>query len=460
MFSIHRCISIWKQNPGKVRQDRGSALHSVLLISILLSLTILILLGSYLKQLRYNRDGLEEVQASYHAESGIVKWLKVEKNDNRPYGFESSEATLSLPCQDSVTIRFRRWGVFQRIISREYGRSDGICATIGYANVDEISSGLIVEPLQQSLIVCEDTRLYCDVICGPQGVRSQHLQGVLYSGEKPVYGRVVKSGQDFRPKIQYADVRKIIAYYLNTMSNRRRSQLSELPLSTKNEIRLSNDRVYETGEHFNTDSSITIRGPGKIVVTDAVFFKQKLNIRNEVEILLSDSCRIGSEVKLRNVVIFSTFPLMLRGLEAEQLQVISTNKIRVGGKTRLTENSVLLSMAEQGGTRITLSGQSTVFGSVCLVSGSKHPAEWANSIQISRGARVTGLVYSDWLLDISGEVTGSCVTSRFYFYQSPTHYFNWIRNATIRQDKHVTVAVPLFFDISSTGKSVIYRERI
>ncbi|MEL6821991.1 MAG: hypothetical protein AAFP70_09535, partial [Calditrichota bacterium] len=397
-----------------IQQEKGSALYVVMLLSVLLSLTLLIFIGSFVQQHRYTRGGLKAVQAHYHAESGIIEWLAALNRGSQPFPTESHEATYTLLCRDSVTIRSRRWGVFQRIYSQEFGQTEGIQATVGYANTDEFSAGLIVEPVPQPLIVCENTRLYGEVICGLQGVQAQHLQGIPYSGEKTVYGRVIKSNQDLRPKVQTTKTQELRQYYQSIIDEWQRRYITELPLNPKNKIQLTKDGIYETIKRFNTDSILTILGPGKLLVNDASFFEQKLNIQNEVEILISEQCRIGAEVRLRDVIIFSTFPLILQGLEAKQLQVISTSEISIIGNTRLTESSVLLSIAENEGTGISISGQSAVNGSICLINGSERPAEWANSIQINHGVKITGLVYSDWLLNLSGEVTGSCVTSQFY----------------------------------------------
>jgi|GEM_PF-5914415 len=443
-----------------IQKDKGSALHTVLFIIVLISLMLMIFIGHFVHQHRYIRSGLEAIQTHYHAESGIVEWLASENSGLQTLLPGGIETLLPLSCGDSVVIRYDNWGVFQRIYSREAGQLTGIRATVGYANADEFSTGLMVEPFPQSLIVCEDTRLYSNVRCGPHNVRAQRLQDIPYSGERPVYGQVYTSRIDQRPRVLHSKVKAILQHQTN-LKNLKRLSLSDIVTERTNKIRLTQSRgIYEADFFTHSDSTLTILGPGKLLITDASFFQRNLSIRDEVEILILVESRIGSNIDLKDVVLFSNAPLHFQSIRAEQLQVISSHEVTLKGNSILTDNSIILSVPEENGIGISIGGQTTIDGSICLINDGTKPEDWLSIIRISEGVELTGLLYSDWLLNLSGEITGSCVTSRFYFYQSPTHYFNWIRNATIRQNDNVPLAIPLIFEISSIGKSVIYRESL
>jgi hypothetical protein len=52
-------------------------------------------------------------------------------------------------------------------------------------------------------------------------------------------------------------------------------------------------------------------------------------------------------------------------------------------------------------------------------------------IKVGDNAHVVGLVYSTNRTSISGTVDGMVMTDHFYFYESPTTYINWLKNARI-----------------------------
>ncbi|MGH1363646.1 MAG: hypothetical protein ACRBF0_08825 [Calditrichia bacterium] len=441
--------------------DKGSALNAVLMLSLLVSLTLLIFLSVYVRQFHFANSTLRGTQAHYHAESGIIEWLHAMENYQTGSQQNTLQSTLLLSCGDSIAISSLRWGVFQRVYSREHKNANGIRATIGYAYAKQFNASLIVQPLNQSLIVCEDTRLYDRVICGPQGVRAQRLQGVPYSGEKPVYGKLYKSTLDHRPKVRHQQLKDIVRHYRKGISDWQHIQLQKNAISPENVIQLPQSKVlYKTDQLIDSKSPLTIIGPGKLLVTDASFFEQKLKIRNEVEVLISARCRIGSNVELQNVILFSTLPLSLKDVQASQLQIISTNEVIVEGNSSLGENSVVLSIPDEDGIGISIRDRVAISGSVCLVNSNNNPAAWNNTIQITRNARVEGLVFSDWLLNLGGTVNGCTIASRFHFYKSPTHFYNWIRNATIRQSSEALSGIPLFFDLPDSNRAVVYREEL
>ncbi len=54
-----------------------------------------------------------------------------------------------------------------------------------------------------------------------------------------------------------------------------------------------------------------------------------------------------------------------------------------------------------------------------------------DGIVLENGASITGAVYCGEKMTLDGTVVGTVITNDFYFYQSPTRYYGWLRSGTI-----------------------------
>jgi len=451
-------LNIW-------RDEKGGALNTVLLLAIILSVSILILLASHLYQQRFILSTAKTQQMLYHNESRIVEALALYQTTGRASLTESALQWQRLACGDSVWSSQKSWGVFHRINSMANRGSslEGIRATVGFRTTSHFYPSLIIPPLRQALIVCEDTRLMGDVTTSIRGVKSQHLRGIPYSGSKPVYGRLTASATDVRPSINQSFLQDLLRHYRELTTLAPRLTFETLMPDSTGFIRLpKNDTIFEWNCENTSVNPTVIEGPGRLLISGSLdaFKNQKLTIRDEVELFLEAPTTLPASITLQNVILFSEHDVILSGIKAQHMQILSTASIDVAANSVITGCSVLLSLPESDKTSIHFSSGTTFEGSVCLINIREEMPEWYNHIRIDSQSRVTGLAYSDWFIEHSGHFDGCMITERFHFYLSPTHYFNWIRNGVIRRTSRQISGIPLFFDLPKDALVIIFQEAL
>ena len=67
-------------------------------------------------------------------------------------------------------------------------------------------------------------------------------------------------------------------------------------------------------------------------------------------------------------------------------------------------------------------------------------------IYIGDNVQINGVVYCANQIEFCGIIEGCLLTYQSYFYDSPTHYINWLRTGYIDNDKiRSSFCLPLFF---------------
>jgi hypothetical protein len=79
-------------------------------------------------------------------------------------------------------------------------------------------------------------------------------------------------------------------------------------------------------------------------------------------------------------------------------------------------------------------------------------------VTVDTTAIVRGAIYTKGLTELFGTVHGTVITDQFYFYESPTSYFNWIKDATIdRTQRPDEFILPIGFSASPKFEILYWR---
>lgn len=438
-----------------VSDETGSALIFAIVISLVITSILLIIIGATVHQRRFVQRKADFLQARYDAESAIHKTLaQLSTDTSEPTWQVAGEYALPLSENDSAVVTRHPWGgyLYLAATARRKNRDYHLGTLVGRRPGSVFDYGVVINPRYYALVVTGDTRLYGDVLVGPSGVKKESLGGRPYTGERLVYGAIHKSEEDRRPEVDLAYVDYNYDGFQRLLDAPTEGDLRDLLTSDADTtVDLSafglERPIHVTSEDLNRHPW-RIRGPGTLVADGPLRLDGNVQLENRIQVLSRHPIAISETGRFDNVLFYSPEHITLAGSELFRGQLFSESHISLRPGAQLSEPSLAMvyCRADTGGIR--LARGSVVEGTVVLLTRERSPIPTGQrgTIELQPGSTVRGLVYSDNLVVLQGRVEGTVMTERFFFYRSPTGYYNWICNGQVdRNALHDGILVPYFF---------------
>ncbi len=273
------------------------------------------------------------------------------------------------------------------------------------------------------------TRINGDIVLQSQRIQSTGFRGIPYRGRW--IGKSVgqgQSGQAFSSQMlddqfdQFSDLFKRVSVARSDF----RGLLNSVQGDT---LFFDEDQSWNLSAQTNLSEFLTLIVSGKLRIEGEGTFGKFTSI------IVQDSLLVTGEVNGEHLLMYAKNHIELSGQTQMSTQLLSKGSISIKDESYLTYPSLVYSSRPfqtfEDAESIRIADQAVVDGTVILsgesVSGNNQKAR----IKIEKDAIVRGAVYSDQQVDIEGTVLGSIITDQFYFYDAPTSYVNWIRDATI-----------------------------
>ncbi len=444
------------------KETTGSALVTALvLVSAALVLTG-IALAAYLMRYKYIQQDVHHTQAQYIAEAGL---FSVVDGLQRQPAWRPSDSLLALPDETQSRVDVTPYGGYLWVRSTATaGRSRYTSrALVGQAPTTWFNQALVLWDRSDSGIHLNGrTYITGDLsIVAPQGreidTLDAQIDGEGFSGQ--VAGHVARfdslnlgwRADVFLETLAWCD--RLLADP-HVVPPRRQVPGESQPLP----LPLEQPRIrFEGAAHLTEDDADLFAEPVTVVATGSLQVDGALVLPLGTVLVAGDSLTIGGSVTCRNGLFYGRNGVVVTGEARCGGQWLSRGYIGVRVQAYLTYPSVLFitgAGAQQGG-RIELTGQAQVDGMIIHPQTEPH-SETARRFRRGRvvidpQARLRGGVYNGQETELHGQLYGTLLTNRTYFYyQSPltpgTHKENWLRHATIHRPavpSHFTV--PLWF---------------
>ncbi|RMG28784.1 MAG: hypothetical protein D6732_18235 [Methanobacteriota archaeon] len=441
---------------GNVSNDKGSALITAILISLIITATVGIALTAYSLHRRLIYGKVFFLQAKYLAESGIHHVLvNLQKNWETESRKGYWRQHISITAKDSVDVVRFPWGGYIHVeaVAQKKHQRYTLRTLVGEQPSSVFDYGVVINPAYYSLVVTGDTRLYCDVLVGKSGVKKETFRGRPYTGTQSVYGHITKTREDRRPAVATNYIRFIIAQFGEELNSVDTVPLEKIVSDTSATVSLNTEEgfrnVYVTNDLLN-QRNWSIRGPGILIADEPLTIHTKLRITNYVKVLCSGPIIVEGGGSYEEVIFYSPKQIVLSGVPYFRGQLFSESGIRVKNHSRLHYPSIVLTYSNDDTSTIQLLKGSEITGTVMYVTRNRLPipSTQRGKILIDEGAVVNGFVYSDNLVTLKGTVNGAVITDRFHFYYSPTDYYNWIKDGVVNRNKLTRyISLPLLFDL-------------
>jgi len=396
------------------RSEEGSALSSVLIISVIILTFIGAIFAGILLQARFIQKDINKTKAIYAAEEQLFKYLSnpelhhssIQKKFQN--GFERVQSTASV---GNATV--------------------AIQALVGETSIVPFQLSTVVLDSRNTLTLTGNTTLKGDYAISNNAITTSSFRGIPFRGilegapsEDTVsvnldYSKYQQKYEGYEALFEEANLNRFEVRNINSIQAEL-AQNDTLYISESIELELGVEVLSESIT-FIVDGNLSLSG--------------SMNLPDFSEIIVSDSVSISGELKGNFIQIYAGNYLSISDDVQLSAQVFSGGSIEVNDQAYLTYPSVLYSQKDTyaGGSRsaISLNDQAIIDGTILYPFEPSLINQEQLKVTVDTTALVRGAIYNSGLTELFGTIHGTVITDQFYFYESPTSYFNWIKDATI-----------------------------
>lgn len=410
---------------------KAGALQLTLFIVVVIALLLASFLIFVHTYTQFNVQSDFVIETVQDANNGIQHTLYTHVPLNDSLSFQHN-------AEDYKTLKITRtyWGFFEKVFSEASIKNYKFekVALIGGKQPKLNRTALFLEDNNKPLVVVGKTKIGGLAYLPERGIKTGHISGHSYYGDRLVHGSIRKSSQ-------FPKVSSELIEHLKNISTEEWANFIDISKSQtfKNSFFEPLQLVYSPDEIYLEDISlighIMVQSHTAIVVRsssnlkDIVLMAPKIEIEDNVigtfQVIASESITVGNNCKMNYpsaLVVYNDGTVIPR--EHEKLD-FKNNAITID--TGTTINGV-------------------VFWNVTSMARNYEP-----QILINENAVVNGEVFCNSNLELKGSVNGTIYTSNFVAKQSGSIYQNHIYNGTVSIDGLPQEYIGLPFETSKKG---------
>lgn len=423
--------------------EEGSALTTVLVFVVVVSILVGMILLVQALQHRLVRGDAHELQAQYGAEAGVYRALSDLDGELR-----GMQATYAVEGVDRCSVWVEPFGGFARIHARATVQEAEarLLAVAGERPPSAFDAAVILGDSRSRLTVTGTTTIEGDIVTGDRGLETSDFRGEPFTGtvegdlhrrsdvslpayDTSAYDRTLRRAEQLLESPPVGSNGRQPSKGLGTGRNGEQEFLyarPTTPLSTTGR----QVRSVAGSLTLTDDDSEFLRDPVLVVATDTLTIRGSFSVTHGSVFLAGETLSINGNVDGRGAIFYGQDTLRVGASVGVEGQFLSNSFVSVGGNAHLPYPSILYVEGPGGAIRIT--DQAQVDGFVLYPSQPSREAE-SRAVKITEQARVRGAIYNRAQAELWGTVYGTVLTHQFGFYQSPTHYVNWLKDATIQR---------------------------
>lgn len=406
----------------RIGDESGSALLLVLVILTVVSLLAGVVVEVYVIQHRFIQRDIQQLQARYAAEAGLHFALARLEADRT---WRVYNEAVELPGDVSSRITVKPFGVFIRIISEAaagHGQKT-LSALVGEVPEQPFHNAIILGDRSSGLNLAGHAQITGEVRVGMPGVRFSILSGRNFSGwvDGPV--RVIDASDwPLFDGILPLETRQRYDAYL---------QRPELTLRAAETVRV---RFSEGDLHLSTTDHSEFDEPILVIARKDLILDGSLVFQPGSQFVAGGKLYVKGGVTGRDGMFYGREGVFLSDSIQCAGQFFSDRRILVTDAVYLRYPSVLYVSElndSDGAGLIEVTGHALVDGSLLYVNPHGEEYRAKSRVVIGADAVLRGSIYNSSRTELTGTVLGSVATYQFGFYESPTEYVNWLKDARV-----------------------------
>lgn len=410
--------------------EKGSVLSTVLIVLVIVTIFLGAVISGIFIQNRFIQNNIAASQARYLAESGIYSLLS-----HISYTDIISDTTISFIINDSnkVEIAMRPFGGFIEMVSKaEYGRkAKAIRVLIGEEEPDTFQNAVVLGDTTTELSVTGGTSIKGTIVTGQLGVRTTNFKGYPFSG-------LLKGEQEkkrgvllpvYHSDFIIAQLKVFESHFQNeSFINSKYINHFDSFLSSGDTLFFFENTSWDVESFVRMPDDITIFVAGNLILNGNIKFGKY------TKIIVRDTLQVEGNITGQHILLYSGKSLEVGAAVKVSCQCFSGNEIIVSN-AYLQHPSFLFTQQEYNSIEqkeiIHIRENSIIDGTIVYPVEQNQFSSENFKIKIDEKALVRGGVYTLAQTELSGTVYGSVLSRQFYFYESPTSYINWLKDADI-----------------------------
>ncbi|WP_409029390.1 hypothetical protein [Gracilimonas sediminicola] len=435
-------------SPFQIQGEEGSALASVLIIIVIVSLFIGVVLSGIYLQNGFIQKDINEVKARYAAEAGIAFFLSEIK-----YSAVNRDTSIIVTVHDctKVTINAKPFGGFLDVESMAMvkGKEKKIRVLAGASKTYPFEYAVVLGDTSSVLMLTGSTQLKGNILTGQIGTRTTDFKGISFSGS--LEGEQTQQSGELLSSFNASFIQNQEAVIKNSFKDGKFSSFSSNYNGAGNSNAAAEDTLYFDGDiSWSTRDSISFPKDLIIAVNGNMTLNGNYHFGEFTKLLVRDTLRVGGSVSGEHVLMYAGQSLQVGGAAQFSAQVISGGEIIIRDNAWLTYPSMIYTDQELSTDRqeiiIDIRDNARLDGTIVYPVPTTNFTSGLFRFRVSDQAVVRGGVYTLGQTELEGTVLGSVLTQQFYFYESPSSYINWLKDAEVdfsgRPENYV---VPLGF---------------
>jgi hypothetical protein len=407
------------------RSEEGSALPAVLIILTVLSALGGTVLMVFLVQHRFIRRDVHRLQARYAAEAAVYHALARLEEDSvwRP-----DQETVLLPDGLTGTIAVVPWGGYYLITSdvEVHGQRQNLRALAGQLPESAFDYAVVLGDAATNLSVAGTTHILGNILVGRSGVRPSSFRGEAFKGR--IEGNVIENEDLSMPSFDPSLFRETLEQIEALASTIADSAQGTDSTWTGENIRYHEGDLLLAALDSLGETPLTYAVKGNLTLDGTAFASGS-------RFIATDTLRVRGKVSGSAGLFYGGDLVLLEGGAQTTGQFLSNREIQVQSGAYLSYPSVLfVSGIYEEGERtgaIRINGTAVVDGTLIYPPAVTPEVLDEGEIVVEKGAYVRGGVYSAHWTELHGTVYGSVLTRQLHFYEDPTDYVNWLKDARI-----------------------------
>lgn len=415
-------------------QEQGSALATVLIISVIVSLFIGLVLSGVVIQNRFIQRDINSMKALYAAEEAVYVFLNAGSS-----GAKTPDTSLTVFLSDgsSAEVFAQSFGGYLDVMSSALVKNQyrTVRMLIGERADSIFNYAVALGDTNSALSVSGNTSITGDIITGGEGLREITFKGVPFTGEirgdREVYSQT-KIFPDYDSESLVVQLNHYDSFFGNELVQNYTSNYSGMPSHNFS----SSDTVFFDGSISWTSKSevgfpmgLTIFVNGNMTLNGAYQF------RPFTKVIVRDTILVGGNVSASDVLFYAGKSVQIGGAFSGSAQTLSRGNIVIRDNAYLRYPSFIFSsnefVFEEGREVIHIANNSKIDGTILFPFQANDFSGNQPSIKLDEHALIRGAIYNRGKTEIKGKVFGSVLTYQFSFHESPTTYINRLYNNSI-----------------------------
>ena len=423
---------IWIKEIAK--NEEGSALATVLVIAVIISLFIGAVLSGIALQSQFIQRDINNSKALYAAEEGIYSFL----HSNQGLSSYTSKHQVLLKSGNTATITATFFGGFLSVESKATvsNQQREIRMLVGGESILFEDSAILKSDSISALTVTGNTTVKGNIFTYGKGVRTESFKKVPFRGT--LDGEFLRFNKESTfPELHTVNLDIQEEYFKSLFEERNLQKFSSKYTGGSNSsIIQKRDTLFFDGNIEWINNYATELPRNLIIFVDGNFtINGKYKFGAFTKIVVQDTLWVSGAVSGKNMLMYAKKSLQIGGMASVSVQAMSGGTITIRDKAYLQYPSLVYSSKElyKGGAKevIEIRDQSIVDGTVIYPIQPNSFTEDLFRIKVDTNATVRGSIYNGGQTELLGTVLGTVATNEFYFYESPTDYINWLKDVTI-----------------------------